>query len=185
MARRFAAFLRGINVGGRRVSGTDLVTAFENVDGFETASSFLASGNVIFSDTTRRGEAAIAAAAEAAILEAFGWRSRVFLRAEGEIAALAALEPFTSGELAASRGKHQVTLYTDSISPRAARAVTSLATADDRLVVSGRELHWLPIGGISDSELGLVAIERLLGAGTTRTANTIRRIHASYFQADD
>ena len=185
MARRFAAFLRGINVSGRRVTGADLAAAFEAADGIEDASSFLASGNLVFTDTTRRTPPAIAAALEAAMLEAFGWESRTFLRDEVELAALAALEPFTERELEASRGKPQVTLYAEEIDRKTASALTDLATPDDRLVVSGRELHWLPRGGISESDLDLAAIERLLGPGTTRTANTIRRLHSKYFATDD
>jgi uncharacterized protein (DUF1697 family) len=185
MARRFAAFLRGINVTGRRVTGADLAAAFEAADGIEDASSFIASGNVVFTDTTRRGQPAIAKAVEAAMLEAFGWESRTFLRDADELAALAGLEPFTERELAASRGKPQVTLYGEQIGPKDAAAIEALSTPDDRLVVDGRDLHWLPIGGISESGLDLAAIDKLLGPGTTRTANTIRRLHAKYFAPGD
>jgi uncharacterized protein (DUF1697 family) len=43
----YVAFLRGMNVGGHRISGGELCAAFEEL-GFEDVSTFRASGNVIF-----------------------------------------------------------------------------------------------------------------------------------------
>jgi hypothetical protein len=45
---RHVAFLRGINVGGRRVTMAQLCAAFEAL-GFAEVGTFLASGNVTFS----------------------------------------------------------------------------------------------------------------------------------------
>ncbi len=50
------------------------------------------------------------------------------------------------------------------------------------LIPRGRELHWLPSTGLADAALDMKAVDRLLGIGTTRTANTIRRLHAKYFE---
>lgn len=51
-ATRYVALLRGINVGGRnRVPMTDLRAAFENA-GFESVSTYIQSGNVLFSTAT-------------------------------------------------------------------------------------------------------------------------------------
>ena len=44
---KLVAFLRGMNLGGRRISNTELVKAFEQA-GFEGAAAFRASGNVVF-----------------------------------------------------------------------------------------------------------------------------------------
>jgi hypothetical protein len=44
--------------------------------------------------------------------------------------------------------------------------------------VVGREWYWLPTTGISTSTLDVRAIERALGRGTTRTHNTVTRLHA-------
>ncbi len=62
--QRYAAFLRGINVGGRRVSGEALAGTFEKVPGIVGATSFLASGNVVFTDERRRKPATIEGAIE-------------------------------------------------------------------------------------------------------------------------
>ena len=55
MPKRYVALLRGINVGGRnRVSMADLRDEFES-EGFEDVSTYIQSGNVLFSSAARRG----------------------------------------------------------------------------------------------------------------------------------
>ena len=44
---RYAAFLRGMNLGGRRITNRDLAAAVTGL-GFEDVETFRASGNVIF-----------------------------------------------------------------------------------------------------------------------------------------
>jgi hypothetical protein len=59
--------------------------------------------------------------------------------------------------------------------------VLALESDADRLAFGASELYWLPAGGMSDSELDLKAIERLLGAMTVRTKNTIEQIAGKHF----
>jgi uncharacterized protein (DUF1697 family) len=59
--------------------------------------------------------------------------------------------------------------------------VLALSTDDDRLAIHGRELYWLPSGGISESELDLNAIGATLGLTTMRTRGTIDKIAAKHF----
>jgi uncharacterized protein (DUF1697 family) len=54
----------------------------------------------------------------------------------------------------------------------------ALATDEDLLAIEGRELYWLPSGGISESGLDLKAIDAALGAGTMRTMGTVEQIAA-------
>ncbi len=181
MSQRYAAFLRGINVGGRRVSGGDLAAAFETVPGLTEASSFLASGNVAFTDERSREPASVERAIEEAIVAAFSWESKVFLRTEAALAELAAASPFSAAQLEASAGKHQVLVLGSAPGTQAAGQILSLATDEDLLVLQGPNLHWLPSGGFADSDLDLEAIAGIAGPGTTRTKNTIERMHAKFF----
>lgn len=52
----------------------------------------------------------------------------------------------------------------------------ALGTEIDRVVVIGREWHWLPTRGMGRSVLDVTAIERVLGRGTTRTVGTLLRL---------
>lgn len=56
----------------------------------------------------------------------------------------------------------------------------ALATDEDLLAIEGRELYWLPSGGLLESNLDLKAIEALLGADTRRTMGTVEQIAAKY-----
>jgi hypothetical protein len=56
-----------------------------------------------------------------------------------------------------------------------------MSTDADRLAIEGRELYWLPSGGMLDSALDLEAIESLLDRSTRRTKATIEQIAAKHF----
>jgi uncharacterized protein (DUF1697 family) len=174
---RHAAFLRGINVGNRRVTGQELCVPFEAL-GFRDVASFLASGNVVFDTDDTDDTGGLEPRIEAALGESLGYPVETFVRSTAEVARIVTRRPFTTEELAASAGKLQVTFL------RRTPAATEVATAstheseDDRLAVIGREWYWLPSGGMSQSGLDLRAIERTLGRGTTRTLNTVARLHA-------
>jgi uncharacterized protein (DUF1697 family) len=172
------AFLRGMNLGGRRIKNEDLRAEFEAL-GFAGVATFRASGNVVF-DGEGEGEAALAARIEVGLGEALGYEVPVFLRSAAEVVAIAAAAPFEPAAVAASKGKVQVQLLGERPSAAARREALALATDADRLVVEGRELHWLPSGGISESELDLRAIDAALGRGTMRTKGTIEQIAAKH-----
>jgi hypothetical protein len=52
---RYVAFLRGMNLGGRRISNDDLRSRFEAL-GCEDVATFRASGNVVFAKAGRPAE---------------------------------------------------------------------------------------------------------------------------------
>ncbi len=62
----------------------------------------------------------------------------------------------------------------------AKKKVLALASDEDLLAIEGRELYWLPSGGLLESGLDLKAIEALLGTDTRRTMGTIEQIAAKY-----
>ncbi len=173
---RYAAFLRGMNLGGRRIRNEELRAEFEAL-GFAEVATFRASGNVIFA-STGGSEGALRKAIEAGLGDALGYEVPVFLRSCAEVSRIAAREPFDAKALAASKGKLQVTFLAKKPSAAARKKVLALAGAGDRLAAVGRELYWLPSGGISESELDLKAIDAALGKGTMRTMGTIEQIVA-------
>jgi uncharacterized protein (DUF1697 family) len=176
---RYVAFLRGMNLGGRRIKNEDLRRHFEEI-GFEEVATFRASGNVIFSSPKREAEGRLAQRVEAELGERLGYEVPVFLRGIEEVAAIAAREPFDRKRVEQSKGKLQVSLLAKKPSAAAKEKVLALATDEDLLAIEGRELYWLPSGGISDSDLDLKAIETALGHGTLRTIGTIEQIAAKY-----
>ena len=168
---RSVAFLRGINVGGRRVTKDELIEVFVGL-GCDRVDTFLASGNVLFEPRPEATSPTLEAALEAAL----GYPVPTTLRSGAEVRALAEAEPFDRDQLAASTGKPQAILLFAEPDPEARAEVEALASADDRLAFGPGVLHWLPAGGISESSLDLDRIGRLIGTLTVRTTNTLRRL---------
>jgi uncharacterized protein (DUF1697 family) len=175
---RYVAFLRGMNLGGRRIANEALRSHFEAL-GCEEVATFRASGNVIF---TRDGKPAeLTSRLEGGLAEALGYEVPVFLRSAKELLAIAAHEPFEAKRVEASKGKLQVALLTKKPTAAAVKKALALSTEADRLSIVARELYWLPAGGISESELDWKAIEAALGPTTVRTRGTIDQIAAKHF----
>jgi uncharacterized protein (DUF1697 family) len=177
---RYVAFLRGVNLGSRRrVKNEDLRRCFEEM-GLEEVATFRASGNVIFATPKREAEGKLTERIEAGLGERLGFDVVVFLRSCGEMAEIAAREPFDPKLVAVSKGKLQVAFYAKKPSAAAKKALLDLSTEEDRLAVEGRELYWLPSAGISESDLDWGPIDAALGQGTMRTMGTVEQIAAKY-----
>jgi uncharacterized protein (DUF1697 family) len=177
----YAAFLRGINVGGHRISSVDLCARFEEL-GFREVSTFRASGNVVFA-AAEEPLAEIVARIEQGLVAALGYDVPVFLRTAKEVRKIAGHQPFEKPLVDASKGRLQVAMLSAQPTARARKEVLALASGEDRLAFGDRELYWLPNGGMLDSELDLKAIGKLLGLTTTRTKNTVEQLATKYFAA--
>lgn len=170
------AFLRGMNVGGHRITNADLGAAFTAL-GFGSVLTFRASGNVIF-ESGPGAEGELIAAIEEGLEEALGYAVPTFLRGATELRAIADFEPFEAGRVAASTGKLQVSLLSQQPTEEQRDAILALTTGEDPLALTGRELYWLPSGGLLESELDLDAIDAITGPSTRRTMGTIEGIAA-------
>jgi uncharacterized protein (DUF1697 family) len=177
----YVAFLRGMNLGKRRIKNDELRAEFEAL-GFAGVATFRASGNVIFGLEGSEKESALGGRIEAGLGEALGYEVPVFLRSGAEVAAIAALAPFDAKLVAASKGKLQVSMLARKPTAAARKKVLTLATEEDRLALEGRELFWLPSGGTIESELDLKTIDKTLGKGTMRTKGTVDQIAAKVEQ---
>jgi uncharacterized protein (DUF1697 family) len=175
----YAAFLRGMNVGGHRISNGELGRRFEEL-GFRDVGTFRASGNVIF-DAATEPEDELAAQIEAGLEASLGYAVPVFLRNASEIGAIAAHRPFAQPLIDTSRGKLQVVMLSAAPAAHARKEVLAMASDEDQLAFGERELLWLPSGGILDTALDFKAIGKLLGPTTTRTQGTVEQLVAKYF----
>lgn len=178
--QRCAAFLRGMNLGRRRIANDDLRAHVEGL-GFEDVATFRASGNVILSAPDDEPIADVAARLETGLGRALDYDVPVFARSAEQVRAIAAFTRFDARAAAASKGKLQVVLLHDAPSAAVKRKALALASEEDRLAIEGRELYWLPSGGMADSQLDLKALAKLVGPTTIRTMGTIELIAAKYF----
>jgi uncharacterized protein (DUF1697 family) len=176
---RYVAFLRGMNIGGRRIKNEELKRRIAEL-GFDEVACFRASGNVVFV-AEQGGEAKLQSRIEAGLAESLGYEVPVFLRGAAELRAIAAFQPFDPKVVKVSAGKLQVSLLQRKPKAAVRREVLAMATDADKLAIEGRELYWLPSGGLLDSTLDLNAIETLLDRSTRRTKGTIEQIAARHF----
>ncbi len=174
----WAAFLRGMNLGKRRITNDRLRAEFDRI-GLGPARTFRAAGNVVF-EAPGDSEAKLAERIESGLGEGLGYRVPTVLRTADELVSIAAAEPFSPAEVEASAGKLQVLLLVARPSAKVRRTVLARATDEDRLGFGPRELFWLPSGGMSDSDLELRAIEKDLPLGTMRTRGTIEQLAAKH-----
>lgn len=184
---RYAAFLRGINLGRRRVTGDRLSEIFVGL-GFTGVATFLASGNVVFATVdadVEEAEDGLGPRIEAALERSLGYDVPVFLRTQAHLRSIVERRPFSPAERARSTGKVQVLLLRSEPTGEAGAEALAHASDADRLALHGSELFWLPAGNMSASQLDLTALARILGPPTIRTANTLARLHARFFAGVD
>lgn len=171
---KYAAFLRAMNVGGRRVTNDQLCDAFA-LAGFEDASAFLASGNVVFEGGSK-AKKTLRQQLEGALEDSLGYTVPTLLYTLEQVAALGEEQAFDEARLAGTAGKIQVMLLESM--PTAAKRKKVLAHNDenDGFAFGDDALFWLPCTGISTSNADRRAIGKLLGLHTVRTQNTLRRL---------
>jgi len=167
------AFLRAINTGNRWLTNEQLLAPFNEL-GFTDVAAYQAASNVTFrcADDDDAAETWI----EASLAVAYGFDTPTFIRSAAEVEALVAAQPLAADELAASIGKMQVTFLRVSPSPAAIDQAMELVPPEDRVILSGCHWYWLPVAGVSDSQLpveAVEAVEAVLGEMTMRTLGTL------------
>lgn len=168
---RSVAFLRSINVGGRRVTKDELIAAFTD-QGYHDVDTFLASGNVMFGAGPEQSDEALSDA----VGRHLGYDVPTTVRTEAQLEDLQAAEPFPATTIESVAGKPQVILLFQELTRSAATAVAERSSAHDLLVAGPRAVYWLPTAGISGSELTSPRLQKLVGQNTVRTMNTIERL---------
>ena len=171
---RYVAFLGGINVGGHRVKMDRLRDEFDAL-GCTDVSTFIASGNVIFSSSRRPGP--LERDAEARLAETLGYAVPTFVRRAADIAAISARQPW-----GAVPDAHTLVVWFLRDAPDAATtaATVALSNEQDRFAVFGRELYQQIDGGTTDSSVKPSTLSRTLGQpATARNTTSLRRLAAA------
>lgn len=176
---RYAALLRGINLGNRRLKMDELRAHLEAVPGLENVATYIASGNVVF-DHGHADLAALESLIERHLGEALGYDVDTFVRPLGALAAIAAL-PALEGVREDGFRPHVIFLRHEP-GDDVAGALAALETAEDRFQVGGREVVWLRRGRLTDSPITQTTLEKALGGipNTMRNLNTIERMVARF-----
>jgi len=175
---RYVAFLRAINVGGHTVAMDQLRKAFEAV-GLKDVETFIASGNVIFTSSTKDPRA-LERRIEKRLEADLRYEVKTFLRTTADVCAIARYEPFTKAQVKAAYALN-VGFLADPLETAGIKVVHGFRTDIDDFHVNGREMYWLCRKRQSDSKFSAGRLEKLLKLSSTwRNVNTIARLAAKY-----
>jgi uncharacterized protein (DUF1697 family) len=171
----FVAMLRGINLGSHnRVAMPALRELFEAL-GFDDVSTYVQSGNVVFTAGGKKDDSKLAAGIERRIKKDLGLDVTVVVRTAAELKKVLGANPFLA------QGKDPAGLHVTFLADKAPAAKAKDLSAEDwspdEVKVKGREVYLHCPKGYGRSKLQNALIEKRLGTGaTTRNWKTVTKL---------
>lgn len=172
---RYIVFLRAINVAGRTVKMSDLVTYFRDL-GFSDAKTFIASGNLILQSPLRTS-AALQRRIDAKLAGYLGFEADTFVRSDVELRAVTKRALALQGRLPSGGGETNVCFLQTPLSAEKRSLLKQFETEMDAFIVEGTQVYWSCRGRQSDSKFSNAAFERKLKLRSTlRRASMLERL---------
>jgi uncharacterized protein (DUF1697 family) len=173
---RYAAFLRGINVGGNtKIDMAELRKLFETL-GFENVKSYINSGNVMF-DAKKTANEKLAARIEKAVESAFAKNIAVMVRSIAEIEELLGRNPFEDRQIDGQ--EIFVVFLANELSTEHEKLLIGKNSPNETFAVNGPNVFCLMDRGFADSSLGKKFIDnKLKTPATARNLRTVKKIAA-------
>lgn len=175
---RYIAFLRGMNLGKRRLPMSKLKALFAELS-FDDVETFIASGNVLFSSKLA-DRAGLEKKIAFHLKDSLGYSVDTFVRTAAEVRAIGKAKAFPDD------GAEGVTVHVgffhDALPTESARGLRAVRTAEDEFAVKGREYYWLCRVRTSDSKIwSSSAIKALkLPTSSMRNMTSIRKLIARH-----
>lgn len=171
---RWAALLRGINLGKRQLKSAELKAVVESL-GYTDVKTLLASGNVVFT-AGEKDAAALERTLHDALAKQTGLKSEIFVRSPGEMAAIVAANPFA--EVARDRPSQLVVIFHRAkIDPAPLDRLMAGYDGPERVKPVGRELYIdFPDGQGRSNLHPAMGKARLDPVNTARNWNTVLKI---------
>jgi uncharacterized protein (DUF1697 family) len=166
---KYAAFLRGVNVGGVNLKMAEVATALTDA-GFANVRTILASGNVLLESSA--GVTAVRKKAEAALRERFGYDAWVLAYDIDTVRAVADAYPF---EPEVDGYQSYVTFVADAA---VLDELTALAGPEEKVSRGEGVVYWqVPKGSTLDSTIGkTMGKPRYKSSTTTRNLRTLAKV---------
>lgn len=173
---RQVAFLRGINLGKRRIAMSDLAELFREL-GLKNVETFIASGNVLFDSRATRPklEQQIAAHLETAL----GYQVDTFVRTLDQVTEISAAK---HDAVASDVSTIHVGFLQQAPSQQLVRAWEAIVTNMDRFRVLGDHFYWYCDRRITESKVFSSAAFKSLAIPTMtmRNITSIRKLVAKH-----
>lgn len=167
---RYAAFLRGVNVGGVNLKMADVAAALSDA-GFDNVKTILASGNVLLDSRSKTPQ--VRKAAEAALRKAFGYDAWVLAYDIDTVAAISDNYPF---EREVPDTHSYVTFVSD---PDVLDELAALTPGPEERIERGEGvIYWqVPRSKSLDSAMGkTMGKKRYKSSTTTRNLRTLDKV---------
>lgn len=174
MKKAYVALLRGINVGGNNKIPKERLEGLCAAISWTGARTHLQTGNIVFSASGDTDT--LEMQLERAIHKEFGFPITVVVRDAAIFKSYLEQVPFGTQVVA---DPSHVLLYVSKLPPRAdaAKVLTSLARAEEAVVVAGGVLWIYFPNGVGSSKLTPAVIDRAVGSTATgRNWNTVSKI---------
>jgi uncharacterized protein (DUF1697 family) len=168
----YAAFLRGVNVGGVNLKMAAVAAALTDA-GFADVRTILASGNVLLESAS--GVAAVRKKAEAALRKDFGYDAWVLAY---DIATVRAIDEAYPFEREVDGYQSYVTFVADAAVLDELAALGENAGADEKISRGDGVVYWqVPKGSTLDSTIGkTMGKPRYKSSTTTRNLRTLAKV---------
>ncbi len=171
---KYAAFLRGINVGGKNIVKMETLREILSAQGFENVKTYINSGNVIF-ETAKTDDKKLAAKIETAIETGFGLKIKVMARSLAEIEKIVENNPF-AGEFEDDKDLH-VFFLDEELPPEKCALLLANNNENERFSVINREIFCHLRISVLDSLMGKDYIgKKLKVSATARNWRTVNKI---------
>jgi uncharacterized protein (DUF1697 family) len=168
----YAAFLRGVNVGGVNLKMAEVATALTDA-GFTQVKTVLASGNVVLQSSA--GAASVRKKAEAALRERFGYDAWVLVYDIDAVRDVVDAYPF---EREVDGYQSYVTFVADAAVLDELAALGEGAGPEEKIGRGNGVLYWqVPKGSTLDSAIGkTMGKQRYKSSTTTRNLRTLAKV---------
>ncbi|MBT2452108.1 DUF1697 domain-containing protein [Streptomyces sp. ISL-43] len=175
--RKYAALLRGINVGGnKKVPMAELRQVLQGL-GHEDAQTYLQSGNAVFSSATKKTPVALARELEAAIEAHFGFGASCLVVDGAHLKAVADACPFPAAEL---EGKQlHVTFCSEQPAESRFASIDADTYLPEEYRLGDRVVYLYAPNGLGRSKLAEALARPAVVKGldvTTRNWNTVAKL---------
>jgi len=177
---QYVAFLRGMNLGNRRVKMTDLAALFTKMK-FRNVGTFIASGNVVF-DAPTSAPHELEQKIERGLAKALGYTVDTFVRTRTEVAALTVATPFSKADLVAPENTLLVGFFKSTLPAETEKKLIAIRTDVDEFTVQGREYFWLCRIKMNESNVWQLPAMRMLKLPTSsmRNITSLRKLSAQF-----
>jgi uncharacterized protein (DUF1697 family) len=174
--KTYIAFLRGINVGGhRKILMADLKKLLITI-GFENVTTYIQSGNVVFSANEISSFQECEMKIEKQILEHFGFDVPVIIRSKEEIQNLLFSNPFLQ-DSTNNPERFFVTFLSDFPSVEQISLIEKFDFSPDKFKIGGKDIFLYCPGNYSDTKLSNKFFEsKLEKKATSRNWKTVLKM---------